>query len=175
MAYLAIGARALLTVVFLVSASSKLRSGAAYADFAASVRAFRLLPERAVGPVAALVTAVECCVPVLVWVPATAVAGTLLAVVLLAFLTLAVWLVVRRGSRPVCRCFGPSGQPIGVIHVARNLVLLAVAAVSLAGGAVSAAGGLVAVSAGVVGALTVVKLDGIGFLFTRPGPTNPAS
>jgi hypothetical protein len=69
MAYLAIGARALLTVVFLVSASSKLRSGAAYADFAASVRAFRLLPERAVGPVAALVTAVECCVPVLVWRP----------------------------------------------------------------------------------------------------------
>jgi len=54
-------------------------------------------------------------------------------------LTLGVFtvLIVQRlldGSRPPCACFGSrSNRPLGRQHVARNLVLLAVAAVAILG------------------------------------------
>ncbi|GGK82968.1 hypothetical protein Sme01_16970 [Sphaerisporangium melleum] len=60
----------------------------------------------------------------------TATIGFLLSSTLLLIFTGALLIVIRRGHRRSCRCFGTSATPVGPLQVARNLVLLAM---SLAG------------------------------------------
>jgi hypothetical protein len=57
--------------------------------------------------------------------------GFVLAAGLLACFTAALVRTLRRGSTASCHCFGPSTTPVGVHHVARNLVMIAVAAAGL--------------------------------------------
>jgi hypothetical protein len=118
-------ASVLLGIAFLVAGGSKLAAGVAWPEQARGLGAPSLvvpaLPwlELALG--AALVVQL---VPV--------VAGTLAIVLLGAFTAL----IVRRlaqGRHPPCACFGAwSAKPLGWGHVARNLVLVALAVVTVA-------------------------------------------
>jgi len=54
------------------------------------------------------------------------------AIVMLTAFTALILVNLSRGRRPVCACFGAWRQaPLGWKHVARNLVLVALAAVSM--------------------------------------------
>ncbi|HSM67496.1 MAG TPA: MauE/DoxX family redox-associated membrane protein [Ilumatobacteraceae bacterium] len=118
-------ASVLLGIAFLVAGGSKLAAGAAW-------------PEQARGLGAPSVV-----VPALPWLELAlgaalvvqlvpAVTGTLAIVLLGAFTVL----IVRRlaqGRHPPCACFGAwSSKPLGWGHVARNLVLVALAVVTVA-------------------------------------------
>lgn len=157
----------LLAVVFAVSSFGKLRSRA---EFAASVRAMKLLPARAVEPVALAVGLVEALAAVLLVVPATAAVGSAVAFGLLAVFTVAIVVVLRRGTAAACRCFGMSEAAFGVRHVVRNAGLMACAVV---GGAVAVTAPgvpaapmfLLAVGIGVIVALIVTMLDELVELF----------
>ncbi|WP_410050170.1 MauE/DoxX family redox-associated membrane protein, partial [Actinomadura sp. CNU-125] len=114
---LLVGLQSLVAVVFTVSAVSKARSAAAYAEFAADVR--RLVPAGPPRVLAGTVVAGEAAVPVLLAVPGTAPAGFAVAVLLLAGFTAAILGALRRGETAPCRCFGTSGARLGRGHVVR--------------------------------------------------------
>jgi hypothetical protein len=129
--YIAVFGRCLLAVVFLVSAVGKLRGGRQFREFATSLAGMRLLPARAVRPVAALVATAELTVPLLLapFVPASLVgAGLAVAAGLLTAFAVAIGIALRRRVPASCRCFGGSGtSPLGPQHVVRNAVLVLVA------------------------------------------------
>lgn len=193
MGYVVVGCQCLIGVVFLVSAVSKLRSRATLEGFGASLRQLRVLPGRAVGPVAMLVAAGEATVAALLVVPLalTAVGGSaapttaLVAVgfagalgLLVAF-SAVILAAMRRGIRAPCRCFGTSSSPLGGRHVLRNIVLEVAAAVGLAGvvagtpATLQLGGVAVAGAVGVVLAVLVVVSDEVVELFA-PRATDPA-
>lgn len=177
--YLVTADRFLLGLVFLASAVGKARNGGAFTAFAGSVRELRVLPPAwtrgaGAGVVAGVVVAVEALVPVLLVARTTTPVGLALATVLLAGLAVTVALVVRRGARVACLCFGVTAAPLGRRHVVRN-VALAVAAAAGASGAFAPAesahpvGSTVAATVGLVVAGLVVAMDDIVELF-RPLP-----
>jgi hypothetical protein len=99
-------------------------------------------------------------------------ASVLLGAALLAgALSAGVAVVVRRGTRARCACFGSaSARPLGGAALARNLALLVVfAAGSLASmlglGDAAIAGSLVAVAAGGIVGLLFVHLEDVADLF----------
>lgn len=164
MAYLEIGCGVLLAVVFGWSAAGKLRSPAAFGEFARSLAPL----VRRYTPAAVLLTAAEVALAPLVLVaPAW---GFGLACVLLAVLAAGVLVVVRRRLAVRCRCFGAGGGQLGVRHAVRNLVLLAVGAAGLAATVAgpagsTAVGALLAAGAAVVLATLVNHLDDVVELF----------
>ncbi len=174
MHYFTLFARVLIGTVFLVSAVAKLRSPAAFAAFTRSVRKMKLVPAALVVPVAAAVVAGEVSIVALLAVPAdvTALLGFAVATGLLAAFTVAIVLVVRRGTDLTCQCFGASTVPLGPVHVVRNLVLLAVAVAGAlairSGGELHLGGAGIAVIAGLVGGGLVTVLDDILGLFAPP-------
>ncbi|GGW40062.1 hypothetical protein GCM10010503_15620 [Streptomyces lucensis JCM 4490] len=168
MLYTAVVCRAFLGFVFGASAFGKLRGRGAFGAFADGLSDLRVVPARLVRVVAAAVAGAEAVVPPLLLGPATARAGLALALLLLGAFTLAVVVVLRRGTAASCPCFGASGAPFGARHVARNTVLTAVAAVGLStagAGPGRLAGLLLAVLTGAVLAGLVVLLDDILALF----------
>ncbi|MEV5742741.1 MauE/DoxX family redox-associated membrane protein [Microbispora rosea] len=155
MAYLFAFCRLLTGIVFLMSAVSKLRGRAAYEEFTAATRALVRLPAR---PVAALVVAAEIAIaPLLAWRP-TVLAGFCVALGLLVAFTAVIVVALRRGRRVPCRCFGASAVPVGAGHLARNAVLIVVAAA----GAVQAGAGAVQAGAGALHAGTDAVFAGLG-------------
>jgi hypothetical protein len=92
--------------------------------------------------------------------------------VLAGALSAGVAVIVRRGTRARCACFGSaSARPLGGAALARNLALLVVfAAGSLASvlglGDAPIAGSLVAVAAGGIAGLVFVHLEDVVDLFT---------
>jgi hypothetical protein len=88
---------------------------------------------------------------------------------LLIGFTVGIGIALRRGERAPCRCFGASGTPMGFAHVARNLVLIVVAAFGAAGGGSSGtlelAGVVLAAVVGVVVAAMIVNFDHMLELF----------
>ncbi|WP_412543950.1 hypothetical protein R8Z50_16050 [Longispora sp. K20-0274] len=170
MVYVAIGARALVGLVLLVSVVGKLRGRADYARFVATVPAFGV-PRGWSAGVAAVVATVEVLAVLLLAVPATVPAGGLLAGALFVALTAGVWRAVSRRTGAVCRCFGPRTAPLGYRHVVRNAVLCAVAGAGLlaevtGSGPGQVAGLALAVAVGLVGAVLVIRSDDIVDLFT---------
>jgi hypothetical protein len=160
----------LVAVVFAISAAGKLRSAGARAAFRRSVADMKVLPSRAVGPVAAAVPIAEALTVVLLVLPPTAVYGCVLAGVLLAAFTTGILIVLRRGTRASCLCFGASERPFSARHVVRN-VLLAAAALSgalLSAQPVDLPAALVAIAAGAIAALLVVTFDELLDLFGTP-------
>jgi hypothetical protein len=162
MAYLLLTVQLIVGGVFVVSAFGKVRAQAAFvrslADFGVSVR-FRAL-------VGVVVTATEIAAVVLVLVPATAVPGLVLGAVLFLSFAVVVGMMVRRGRRPQCRCFGVESAPLRGAHVMRNVVLAALAAAGAAAGVVmnttpvfSAGSFVVAVLVAAVVVAVVVGLD----------------
>ncbi len=89
-------------------------------------------PARLVAPGALALPVTELVVAVLVLFPATAVAGCVAALVLLAMFTVAVGVQLRRGRRPRCSCFGVSA-PVSGWTVVRNAGFAVLAASALVG------------------------------------------
>ena len=126
--------------VFALAVTGKLRAPGA---FVASLADFGLW--RARRPVAYAVIAAEAAVVPLALLLAP-VGLALAALLLLAFAgTIAVTL--SRGARPSCRCFGAKSAPLRGAHVARNLVLAALALAGLFAGDHAFAGAPLAVGA----------------------------
>ncbi|GAA2884676.1 methylamine utilization protein MauE [Streptosporangium fragile] len=131
MDYVVIGCRALVGIVFLVSAATKIRPLAS-GEFAASVRRLTGLRGARARPVALGVVLLEGAVPVLLVVRGLAVPGFVLAGALLAAFSTAILVALRRGVRAPCRCFGAAEIPLGPRHLVRNALLGVAAAASAA-------------------------------------------
>ena len=110
-------------LAFIAAGVFKLRDGPAWPKMAADMGVSR--------PVAVVVPWVELVVGVLSVVAVLLPWSAYLASALLGVFTV---VIVRRlldGSRPPCACFGSrSSRPLGAPHVARNVGLLALAAVA---------------------------------------------
>lgn len=126
MAYLLIGCRLIVGLVFLVAVVGKITS---HVEFTTSVR--RLVPWFPTRPTAWAVFTAEVATVVLLGVPATATAGFVVALTIVLGFTLAIAAALRRGEATACRCFGASNTPIGPSHVVRNCLLLAATAVGM--------------------------------------------
>ncbi|MFJ4498802.1 MauE/DoxX family redox-associated membrane protein [Streptomyces sp. NPDC088864] len=176
MVYVVVACRALLALVFLVSAVGKLRGRGAFGAFVAEIRAWRLVPARSVPVVAGGVVVAEAAVPVLSVVPVSAPFGPLVAGFLVAVFTLGIALTRRRGVSARCACFGRTATPLGRRHLVRNVLLLGAVGVALAPvtepGTAPAV--LVAVGSGALGALLITTMDEITALFA-PLPDAPRS
>lgn len=129
MTTLALVARLLLALVFVISAVSKLRDGAAWRT---AVQDFGV-PAPVVRPVAAVLPYLElACAVLLVCADPAATVGAVAALVLLTAFTLAIVANLLLGRRPDCHCFGAVGDGgISWRTVARNAALLVLAALSL--------------------------------------------
>ncbi|MDQ0983884.1 MauE/DoxX family redox-associated membrane protein [Streptomyces sp. V2I9] len=175
MTYLVLFCRVLLAGVFLAAFVGKVRSAAAYREFAGSVVRLGLFPRRVSRVCAAVVVGVEFLVLVLLVPGRTVPAGFLAAVLLLGAFAAGIVLALRAGGSAPCRCFGASSAPLGRVHVVRNLILAVVGAGGLAAAVTGAgaawpphAGGVaVAGVAAVLGVFLVVRLDDLMSLF-RP-------
>jgi hypothetical protein len=169
--YVVVACRCVLAAVFALSAAGKVRGPRRFADAVAS---FRMLPARAVRPVAYGFLAGEAGAAVLLCVPATVVAGFVLSAALLAAFTAAVGQALARKLNVPCPCFGASLAPVGPRHVVRDAVLVAVAGFGLAGAlgpdqASAAPGGVVvAVAAAAVVVLLVRFADDLAELIRVP-------
>jgi hypothetical protein len=163
--YVSIACRCALGLVFLVSAVSKLRGFAAFAD---SVRDIGAVPPGMIRAVALAVTLAECAtVPLLAAAP---IAGSLVAAGLLVGFSATIALVLRRGATVVCRCFGSSTSVFARRHLVRNALLLTVAMVGLmttlyAPGIDDLGAVAVAVVAGLLAALPAITFDDLVALF----------
>ncbi|MGH3164377.1 MAG: MauE/DoxX family redox-associated membrane protein [Trebonia sp.] len=176
MAYLGLGCRCAIGLVFLVSAVSKLRSRGAFREFTAWLDSLPLpLVRRHPGVLAAALAAMEAGIVVLdplPWTAWTARAALTAAALTLAVFTAGTWLAIIRGANQPCQCFGASATPLGRRHIVRDAVLCVIAATgALTAGSVAASGQGIAVSlfAGAVIALFVVFLDDLAALYSAPG------
>ncbi|WP_229402978.1 MauE/DoxX family redox-associated membrane protein [Micromonospora okii] len=181
-----IAVEALLCVVFGCAAVAKLRSREALAVFVRALSDLRILPRRAVRPVATLVAVGEAAVaagllvaclaafglPMRFDARIPAALGLLTGAALLGGFTGTIVIALRRGIRKPCPCFGRAARPLGVRHVVRNLLLLCAALGGAAAcallappAALPAPEALTAVLAGAVCACPFVYVDDIVELF----------
>jgi len=165
--YAALACRGLIGLVFAVAAVTKVRSPGAYRDFASWLAA---LPVPVTGnralPVAFI--AAEVAIVTLVAVPVTATAGLLLAAGCLAVMTAGAAVIVKRGARVSCQCFGPSSSPLGARHILRDGILLAIALAGTLGtsrGSASPSGIALSLVVALIGATFVVFSDDLVALF----------
>lgn len=168
------GAVVLCGLVLLVSAVSKVRSRADYAEFAGSVPAFGI-PARWTRLFAVLTVVAEFVIAGLLLASVftgywTAVAGLVLAVGMFGVLTAAVWRAVSRQSGAVCRCFGRARTTLTHRHTVRNAFLLGVAVfgLSVVDGSGDPAVAWLAAVVGAVGAVLVVRFDDLADLVAGP-------
>jgi len=181
--------------VYGASAAAKLRGRRAYRAYRAGLGEAGLVPARLLPATAAVLAAGETAAAAGVIAAAvlTALAGpgavTVAAVslggaaLLTAILAAGVAVIVHRGTKARCACFGASAggqaaRPLGKAHLARNLGLLIVMAAGLAAGAVAngrpaPASVIMAALAGAVAAVLLVRLDDLVAVFT-PVPRRSA-
>ena len=177
MSSVALACRALLVVVFVVSAVSKLRGRDAFPAFVRSVRRMKVVPPKLVRPVAVVVVTAEVAAAVLLAVPLrpTGMAGFVITAGLLLSFTAGIGYAIRHGSNEPCRCFGRSEVPLGPRHVIRNSFLIVVSLVGagaiLFGGDVGTGQLVIAAGAGLIVGGLVVVLDDLIYLFQ---PSTPA-
>ena len=172
MLYVSFACRLTLAAVMTLAAVAKLRSPGA---FAASLAGFDFIPARLRRPLSVLVPAAELLIALLLALPATVAAGSRVAVLFCCGLTAVPILVVARGKKVTCACFGVGDVPMSGWHIARNAVLLAAAglglfvAISLGDGVPAQVPGiaLAVVSAGVLTTL-ITFVDDIAALFESP-------
>jgi Methylamine utilisation protein MauE len=165
--YAAFACRGLIGLVFAVAAVTKVRSPSAYREFASWLAALPV-PMAGNRALPAAFIAAEVTVVVLVAVPVAAMAGLLLAAGCLAVMTAGTAVIVKRGARVPCQCFGPSSSPLGARHVVRDGVLLVIAlagALGPGGGIASPAGIALSLGAALIGATFVVFSDDLIALF----------
>jgi hypothetical protein len=169
MMYAAFACRGLIGLVFAVATVTKVRSLNAYRDFAFWLAA---LPVPLAGNRAlpAAFIAAEVAIVALVAVPVTATAGLLLAAGCLAVMTGGTAVIVKRGARVSCQCFGPSSSLLGARHIVRDGILLAIALAGALGtreGTASPAGIALSLVTALIGATFVVFSDDLVALFER--------
>lgn len=157
-AYLEFGCQVLLGGVFAVSASSKLYSRTAFANFTAATA--RLTGARAARArqFAFAAVAAEIAIVVTLIVPALVLWGFAASVGLLGVLTAAIVRSLRRGQRAPCRCFGASNSPLGTQHVARNATLAAFGVLGIAAGM---SGGTSSLDVGLACVVAFAALTGV--------------
>jgi Methylamine utilisation protein MauE len=174
MAYVALACRALVGLVFAVSAFSKVRNVTAYREFASWLTSLPV-PLAGNGALPPVLAAAEAAIVVLVAVPAAAVAGLVLAALTLAVLTSGAAVAVRRGARVTCQCFGPSRTALATRHVLRNGFLLAVAVTGALGTGAAAhpAGIALSLGAAVTVATFVIFLDDLTALVIGDSAASP--
>lgn len=128
-------------ITFGLSVTAKLRGRSAYAAFRRSLPDTLGVPQALAGPLSATVIAAEAAAVILLGAglarPAFLTFGFFFSGVLLAAFTVAIALMLRRGVTQPCHCFGVGSKPPSKAVLARNLGLLAVAAI---GAAMSARG-----------------------------------
>ena len=100
--------------------------------FRETLRNYRILPDAAVGPAAAIVPPAELAACVLLALPGTHELGALVAAMLLAGYAIAIGLNLARGRTDIeCGCsWGGGAQPISAWLIGRNAILIAVASVA---------------------------------------------
>jgi hypothetical protein len=166
--YLDLACRALLTTVFVVAVAGKIRP-AAFAAFVGSLRPIRWIPQHARRPVAVATVLAEATSVALLWIPPAVPAGYLLGALTLVAFTATLAVNLRQGATLRCRCFGYDAGPVRGSHIARNLVLMAVAALGLAaavtaGPAATAAAVAIALAAGALAGLLVTRWDDLAYV-----------
>ncbi|HEU5475342.1 MAG TPA: MauE/DoxX family redox-associated membrane protein [Actinophytocola sp.] len=173
--------------VFLVSAWGKL-GRTRLRVFAATAGPLSLLPRGWRGWAAAAVATAELGVVTALGAGAAFAASGLppgRAVLLLGFLgvatllvvfTVAIGLLVARGVRATCRCFGAHDTPLGPAHIVRNLILLAFAVTGALApaGALTIPGAGLAAGCGALAAILVVRFDDLLALFRATAPRDAA-
>ncbi len=176
--------------VFATSAGAKLRSRAA---FRGALRDMALVPARFLGGVAVLAVTAEGIVAVGLAVAATltVTAGPGAAVVtesalgaaagLAGVLAAGVAIIVHRGTRVPCACFGRrSGRPLGTVQLVRNGCLTLILATGLfaalgSHGRLALPDVMVAVLGGGIGALLLIVSESVADLFASAPPEIQAS
>ncbi|TWD82533.1 methylamine utilization protein MauE [Kribbella amoyensis] len=173
MAYVGFTCGLVLLIIMLASCLSKLWAGS-FADFAASVAAVRLVPRESVRGVAIAVVIAEGLAVVLLAVGPLRTLGLAYTAVLLVGFTVVQVVVLRRGERVACRCFGASSAPISRAHVVRNLLMLAVGGIGLLAPESATgdpAGIPLAALVAVVVALLLIRFDDlVSLVAPRPRP-----
>jgi hypothetical protein len=179
---------AAVVLVFAGSASTKLRSRASYEAYRSDLARTKLARPPALRAVAAILVVGEALTaigaatafalvvagPALAVDVAVGVLGT--AIALTSILAGGIVMILHRGTSAPCACFGSSSQrPLGIPHLARNLVLLsllAAAALCLAysHGRPSAGAAALTVFTGLIVGLLLIRFDDIVELFA-PLPT----
>lgn len=175
MTYVYLSSRALIGIVFAMSAFTKLRSRSAFRSFVSWLSALPV-PLARTWPraCAVLMTGAECAVVLLLALAWTWPAGLLLAGVILAVFAIGTLVALRHGASTPCQCFGTAAVPLGRHHLVRNLLLCGVAVAGAAGetaataGTVPPAGAVTSLGAGVVVALFVVFYDDLTVLLAVP-------
>ncbi|MFG2894822.1 MauE/DoxX family redox-associated membrane protein [Streptomyces sp. NPDC048248] len=124
MPYVLLACRLGVTAVMALAAISKLR---ALSSFAASLDGFEVVPTWLRRPLTVLVPAAELLIALLLTLPSSLLAGLIGAVLFCCGLTAFTVLVVARGKRVSCACFGATDVPLGNWHILRNTVLLTAA------------------------------------------------
>ena len=181
--YVAVAARCLIGLVFVVAAGSKLQSRTAWHEFVMSVSSLRLVSDRTARSVAVVVVIGEVVTVVLMAAPtALVIAGFMIAAALLVVFAIAITVGRRRGARVRCRCFGASQSVLGGAHVGRDAALAAVALLAAYGliaespSEMHPAGVVIAATGGSVAALVAIAMDDVIALFRsspRSGTTAP--
>ncbi len=171
--YVALVCRGVVGLVFAVAVFSKVRGPGAYREFASWLAG---LPVPLAGSrgLPVVLAAAEAAVVVLVAVPGVAPAGLGLAAAILAVMVTGTVVIMSRGARVSCRCFGSSQSLLGTRHLVRDGVLLAVAVTGAAASAfgsgreaASLAGIVLSLAAALTAATFVVFLDDLMALFGR--------
>jgi hypothetical protein len=171
-------------VIYGTSAASKLRGGVSYRAYREGLGETRLVPERWLSSVAAALAAAEAVTAVLAasgagllavhWGLMVATVGLGAAALLAVVLTVGVAVVVRRGTRARCACFGATTvSQIGGAHLIRNGTLLAALATGLVAltstaGRPAVGGVVLALAAAGTASLVLIRLDDIVELFRAP-------
>lgn len=172
MFYLDAGTRALLLVVFLFAASSKVASRKVYEAFADSLNGFSWLPRRMRGLIPPGVIAVEAAAVASLAVPGFVTLGFVLTAGMMLALSGAVAWSLHRGDQIRCLCFGSDAGPMGVAQLVRNVLLAGAAAVGLwahvaARGTVPVAGVGVSAAVGIGVGLSIVRWDNLVSVLRR--------
>jgi hypothetical protein len=182
MDYVGLACAVALAGVFFVSVRGKL-GGSRFRVFVATAGPLDLLPRKWRGRAAtAAAVAESATVAALVAGGVMAVLGAGRAVLLLGFLgaavlllvfTIAIGVLLWRGERAPCHCFGVRDTPLGLAQVVRNVLLLALAVtgpLAAGGGGYAAPGIVLAVVAGAPIAALLVLFDDLVALFRIAPP-----
>jgi hypothetical protein len=169
--------------VFAASGPAKLRSRPGYHAFRRELGNTKLIPMRLLPTAAASLVGAEAVTAAGLLAAAGLIAAAApgairlaesalaAAAVLTAALATGVAMVICRGTQARCACFGAhSTRPLGWVHLARNMCLLAMigaglAAVPLAHGRPPLAGTVLSALAGAVAALLFIRWDDLAELF----------
>ena len=175
MEFVLLFARAVLLGTFAVSVLAKLRAPHA---LPAAIRGLGVAGGAWVRPLAVGTVAAESLVVALLVHPGTVVAGLVVALVVLAAFTVVLVRAVLRRSSATCACFGSTTAAVGPEHLARNGVLITVAAAGLLpagspGGPSPVAAAAVAATAALFVVILVVSVDEVALLLRGPSRRGP--